>query len=412
MRFGFYKAALLIGAAAIMVPAAAVAQVNLDAAQSDVRVFQGNVDGAAATFEVSVPAGSIMQIDVISTSDLDPMVTVTDAASGEVIAEDDDGGGELNSRVRIRGEDGRRIVISVDSFDATWVEDGESYGGSFDLRLATSSYTAPQTRSVTFGSRETGAIMGEPNLFTFQANAGDMIEVALVSEGDLDPYLELLDASGETIAFDDDGGNGLNSLLIHVFEKAGTYTISAQGFGESQGDYTLRVRERRTASAQLPLQVIGIGDQASGELAAPYSEGGMLPTSILYQLSDAAKAAIRAGDGAVTIRMNRVEGTDPDFGGDIDPYIDLGFDTPLGFAVATSDDDGSGSLDAMLPVDLGLIADQPALLGMLRIRVQGFGESGGQFTLEITQGMEARVENYDDYGMEVPPPPVMMVPAE
>lgn len=400
MRFGLHKAALLIGAAAIMAPAMAAetraaAQVNLDDAQSDVRVFQGNVDGAAATFEVSVPAGSIMQIDVISTSDLDPMVTVTDAASGEVIAEDDDGGDDLNSRVRIRGEEGRRIVISVNSFDASWVEEGESYGGSFDLRLATSSYTAAQTRSVSYGSRETGEVRGEPNLFTFVAEAGDMIEVALVSEGDLDPYLELLDANGETIAFDDDGGNGLNSLLTHVFDKAGTYTISAQGFGESEGAYTLRVRERRTASAQLPLQVIGIGDQASGELAAPYAEGGLLPTSILYQLSDAALAAIRAGDGAVTIRMNAVEGTDPDFGGDIDPYLELGFDTPLGFAVATSDDDGSGSLDAMLPVDLGLIADRPALLDMLRIRVQGFGESGGQFTLEITQGMEARVENYD-----------------
>ncbi len=412
MRFAFHKSALLLGAAAIMAPAAATAQVNLDAAESDVRVFQGNVTGEAVTYQVSIPADSIMQIDVIATSDLDPIVTVTDAASGEVIAEDDDGGGELNSRVRIRGESGRRIVISVDSFDATWVAAGETYGGTFDLRLSTSAFVAPQTRRVTYGSRETGSINGEPNLFTFQANAGDMIQVALLSEGELDPYLELQDTNGEAIAFDDDGGNGLNSLLTHVFDTAGTYTIAATGFAESTGEYTLRVRDRREAVAQLPLQVIGIGDPATGELAAPYAPNASLPTSILYQLSDAAKAAIRRGNGEVTIRMNAVAGGDPDFGGEIDPYIEVGYDTPLGFAIATSDDDGSGSLNSMLPLDLGLIADQPALLDMLRIRVQGYGGSGGQYTLEITEGMEARVvQNYDEYDI-APPQPMMIAPAE
>ncbi|KLI63528.1 PPC domain-containing protein [Aurantiacibacter marinus] len=410
MRFGFTKTALLIGAAAMLTPATASAQVNLDAAQSDVRVFQGTVDGEAATFEVTVPAGSIMQIDVLSTSDLDPIVTVTDAATGDVIAEDDDGGDNLNSRVRIRGEEGRRIVISVNSFDATWVEEGETYGGSFDLRLATSTYTAPVTRTVTYGSRETGTVQGEPDLFTFTAQAGDMIEVALLSEGELDPYLELRDADGETINMDDDGGNGLNSLLTHVFEEAGTYTIAAMGYGESTGDYTLRVRERRTAMAQLPLQMIGLNDEATGELSSPWMEDGMRPSSILYQLSPAALATIRSGAGQITIRMNAAEGGDPDFGSDIDPFVELGFDTPLGFAVATSDDDGSGTLNAMLPVDLGLLADHPGLLDMMRIRVTGLGGSAGAYTLTITEGMEERVENVmgDEYSIPAPPVPMVM----
>jgi len=396
MRFGFHKTALLIGAAALLTPAVVSAQVNLDQAESDVRVFQGNIDGEPATFEVTVPAGSVMQIDVLSTSDLDPIVTVTDAASGEVIAEDDDGGDELNSRVRIRGEeDGRRIVISVNSYDASWTESGESFGGSFDLRLATSTYTAPVTRTVTYGARETGSVQGEPNLFTFEAQAGDMIEVALLSEGELDPYLELRDASGEAIAMDDDGGNGLNSLLRHTFDDAGTYTIAAMGYGESQGDFTLRVREQRPVMAQLPLQVIGFDDQASGELASQWGDVSTLPTTIMYQLSEDALAAIRSGNGEVTIRMNASDEGDPDFGGGIDPFVELGFDTPLGFAVATSDDDGSGTLNSMLPVDLGLLAEHSGLLDMMRIRVQAYGGSGGAYTLTIAQGMEARVEGYE-----------------
>jgi len=412
MRFGFHKTALLIGAAAMLTPAAASAQVNLDQAQSDVRVFQGEVDGAAATFEVTVPANSVMQIDVMTTSDLDPIVTVTEDGSDTVIAEDDDGGDGLNSRVRIRAEDtARRIMISVNSFDASWVEAGETYGGNFDLRLATSAYTAPVTRVVTYGARETGTVEGEPNLFTFVAQAGDMIEVALLSEGTLDPYLELRDANEETLAVNDDGGNGLNSLLMHVFDEPGTYTIAATGYGESTGDFTLRIRERRTASAQLPLQVIGLDDVASGELGSPWEENAMLPSSILYQLSPAALSTIRSGDGQVTIHMNASEEGDPDFGSNIDPFVELGFDTPLGFAVATSDDDGSGTLDSLLPVDLGLLADYPGLLDMMRIRVTGLGGSGGAYTLRVTEGMEERTGWDGESAMMIPPPPISISPS-
>lgn len=411
MRFGFHKTALLIGAATMLTPAMASAQVNLDAAESDVRVFQGNIDGEAETYEVTVEAGTIMQIDVLSTSGLDPIVTITDAATGNIIAEDDDGGDELNSRVRIPGEDGRRIVIAVDSYDSTWVEEGETYGGTYDLRLSSSTYTAPVTRAVTYGSRETGTVMGEPSLFTFTAAAGDRIEVALLSEGTLDPFLELRDAGGDTLNTNDDGGQGLNSLLVHTFEEPGTYTIAAMGYGESTGEFTLRVRERREATgAQLPLQTIGINDQASGELASEWdSQGTTMPTSIMYMLSDEAKDAIRAGHGEVTIHMIASDEGDPDFGSSIDPFIEVGFETPLGFAVFNQDDDGSGSLDSLLPLNLNLISDEDGMLNALRIRAMGYSGSSGAYTLSITEGLEERVGWSEDEMMI--PPPVSIAPA-
>ncbi|WP_120046974.1 PPC domain-containing protein [Aurantiacibacter aquimixticola] len=402
MRFTISKAALLIGAAMLIAPTAAHAQSrDLGTAATGEASYDGALDNAAASYTLTIPANSVTQIDVISTSDLDPMVTITDAATEEFIAEDDDGGDELNSRLRIRGgESGRRVNIVVNSFDADWLEDGETYGGTFRLALDTEPFVAPVTRAVTYGARETGTVEGEENLFTFRADAGDMIEVALLSEGDLDPYLELRDGNGETIASDDDGGQGLNSLLVHTFENAGTYTIAAQGFGESQGEYTLRVRDRRERSAQLPLQVIGIEDEASGELGSSWNDtSAFMPSQIDYQLSDAAKAAIRRGNGEVTIRMNAVEAADPDFGGEIDPYVEVGFETPLGFAVAATDDDGSGTLDAMLPLDLGTLADHPDLLDMLRIRVRAFSGSGGNYTLTLSEGMEARAIPNEDAGI-------------
>ncbi len=412
MRFGIHTAALMAGIAALLTPMAAAAQVrDLDDAQSDVRVFQGSVDSAEAVFEVTVPAGMVMQIDAMTTSDLDPTMTVKDAATGEILADDDDGGDGLDARARIRGgNSGRRIVITVDSFDASWVEEGENYGGSFDLRLETGAYVAPVTRRVTYGARETGSIEGEPHLFEMTGVAGQLVEIALLAPEDsfLDPYLELRDDSGEVIAENDDGGSGLNSLLSHVFSEDGTYTIAATGFGESTGDFILRIRERREAVAQLPLQVIGIADRASGELASQMVSDPLNPIYVDYQLSEEAIATITGGDGDVTIRMNASDGGDPDFGGGLDPYVEVGFDTPLGFAIADWDDDGSGTLDALLPLDLGLLAEKPDLLRMLRIRVQGFSGSGGAYTLELTEGMEARAEPYaEEFSL---PPPIQIVP--
>lgn len=389
IRFG-----VLLACASALVAPPALAQVrDLDDEQSDVRVFQGRLSGEPAVFSITVPADTALQIDVIATGDLDPVVRVLDA-SGDLIVEDDDGGDDLNSRVRIGAEDrSRRITIEVDSFNADWAED-ESYGGSFDLRLATSDYVEVGTRPVTYGASETGTLMGEEHLFTMQGEEGQMVEIALLATDEtLDPYLELRDASGETIAFNDDGGEGYNSLLRHTFDDSGTYIIAARGFGDDHtGSYRLRVREQREAVAQLPLQVIGLNDRAAGELASDWGDGGdasMMPSHIDYQLSDSAKTMIRAGNGEVTIRMNAAGSGDPDFGGEIDSYIEVGYDTPLGFAVVASDDDSGGELNAMLPLDLGLIADEGGLLDMLRIRVQGYGGSAGAYTLEITEGMDA-----------------------
>ncbi|WP_120078121.1 PPC domain-containing protein [Aurantiacibacter odishensis] len=393
-------AALIAGAALIATTAQAQVR-DLDGEQSDVRVFQGRVAGEAAVFTLTLPADTGLQVDAIATGDLDPVLRVKDA-SGELLAENDDFGDELNSRVMIGASDrSRRLTIEVDSFDADWAEEGESYGGTFDLRLATSDYVDVGTRAVSYGARETGTLMGGEHLFTIRGKAGESVEVALIATDDsLDPYLELRDPAGESVASDDDGGGDLNSLLRHTFTQDGTYTIVATGFGESTGAYRLRVREQREVPAQLPLQVIGIDDEATGVLAGGWDEAGdatLTPSYIDYQLSEEAKATIRSGNGELSIRMSGGGESDPDFGDTIDPYIELGFDTPLGFAVVESDDDGAGDLDALLPVDLGLLAAEPGLLDKLRIRAQGYGGSDGEYTLVVTPGMAERVEQpWDD----------------
>jgi len=385
-------AGLLAGAA--LVPLAAQAQVrNLDGESSTVRVFPGEVGSAPAVFEVTVPAATTLRIDAITTSDLDPMLKVTDVATGEMLGEDDDSGGDLNARVTIRSGEQRRLRIEVSSFTYEGAEDDELSGGAFDLRLAQLAYDPQAVRNVAWGSSESGTLeVGDVHEFTFAGQSGKLLEVALRAEGlsDLDPYLELRDPNGEVVVSNDDDGQGLNSLLRHVMQHDGTYTIAASGYADSTGDYTLVVAPQREVVAQAPLQEIGFGTAMTGQLGTGVDNASD-PLSIDYRLSDAAIDTIVGGSGAVTFRMTGA-GEDDDFGGALDPFLELGLDTPLGFAVIESDDDGAGDLNALLPVDLAAVAPDREMLSRLRLRARGLNaEQLGSYTVTMTEGLEERV---------------------
>ena len=403
MRMRKMAAALLAGAAMLALPGVVSAQDarDLDQEQSSVRSFTGTVSGAEpVVFHVGVPAGTTMRIDVLSTSGLDPMVKVIDRADNEILAEDDDGGDELNARAVIRGGDaGRNLRIEVSSYSYEGMEVDEASGGSFTLQLTMLSASTQAATTLGWGAETSGFLAGEQtHEFAFQGEAGMLLDMRLEAteyDGGLDPYLELRDADGEVVAANDDSGGGLNARLRHVMEDDSVLTIVASAYGDSAGEYTLRVGPRREPLVQAPLQVIGIGDTATGRLGTGYETEGLDPESIDYQLSEDAIAAIRRGNGEVTIRMEAVNQEEV---GGLDSYLELGFDTPLGFAVVQSDDDGAGNLNAMLPVDLSDIANSPDLLARLRIRAKAFAGSEGDYTLVINEGMEERVEY--DYAIE------------
>ncbi|MCI0684102.1 MAG: hypothetical protein L0Y71_18490 [Gemmataceae bacterium] len=66
---------------------------------------------------------------------------------------------------------------------------------------------------------------------------------------EFDPYLRIEDAAGKQLAFDDDGGDKLNSRLRFIPGKDGNYQIIATSFGGGTGAYTLKVRSA-TANLQ------------------------------------------------------------------------------------------------------------------------------------------------------------------
>jgi hypothetical protein len=395
----FGRAVLLAGAAALLAPVGAFAQDvrNLDNARSDVMIFNGEVGTVPAVFRYTMQPGTSLRVDVVPTegSELDPMLTITDRRTGEVLAEDDDGGEGLASRATIRAPQRREIEISITSFAFF---SGEESSGPFELQLRPSTWTPLQTERLGFGSQASGRVgTGETRYYEVSGTAGQLLEVALVADDDvIDPTLALYsgdNVDGDPLVTDDDGGNGLNSLLRFVLPETGTYTIAVSPYGDSAGRYTLHVGAPRDHEIQSPQQVLGLSDRASGYLGAGYEEGALDPATITYQLTPEAIAAIRGGAGEVTFNMTAPVSEDTVFPSTVDPWLELGFETPLGFAGMMQDDDGGEGLNARIALDLTSLARDGDWLERLRVRASSIS-GGGAYEIELVEGMQPVSEAY------------------
>jgi hypothetical protein len=177
------------------------------------------------------------------------------------------------------------------------------------------------------------------DLFQFFAAPGDALTVSLIGTTLADPLVRLLDNTGLEIAFDDDGGDGANSLLsFSDFSYSGDYYIAAHRFS-GIGTYTL------TASA-----------------------------TVAALASDYYKLAISAGDAL------RIETTTPagpyEFANTLDPTIQL-YD-PNGLLVLSDDNGAADRRNAL--------AEYTALMsGVYVVQVSATtNSSNGVYTLNVS----------------------------
>ncbi|MEM7507866.1 MAG: M10 family metallopeptidase C-terminal domain-containing protein [Pseudomonadota bacterium] len=86
---------------------------------------------------------------------------------------------------------------------------------------------------------------GDEDWFRLDLVQGQTVQIDLQGTGSSplsDPFLRLFDANSELVAFNDDGGAGLNSSLIFTAPAAGTYYIEVDSYaGRGAGDYRLSV---------------------------------------------------------------------------------------------------------------------------------------------------------------------------
>lgn len=171
---------------------------------------------------------------------LDSFITLADAEY-RALEEDDDDGGEQNARIsdyRIPAA-GRYHII------ATRYEKAQGKtSGRFSLRLELAEDPAveppPGTLSLDFGSSVTGKISAdnEADIYALYGRRGERVTAAMTRmDGDLDPYLELLDAAQTIVTTNDDGGNGQNALInSYPLPASGTYYLRARRYSGDNGN--------------------------------------------------------------------------------------------------------------------------------------------------------------------------------
>jgi hypothetical protein len=290
-------------------------------------------------YSFEVEAGATVQITLVS-DDFDPFLVLADA-DGNELATDDDSAGNLDSRISYTFADGGEYMLTATSFSAH--NGGAARTGAYTLTL-----TSVEVETIEYGETVEGVFSGDvlSSEYSFTAAPGDSVTIALNSD-DFDSYLRLRDSSGNEIAYNDDGGGSLNSLIGPLLlTDGGVYTIVASSLsGSSTGAFVLILNSAN-------LMPISVGEPVEGELTE--SEG-----MAYYTLEGTAGDVI-----GITVES------------DIDTSLTV--NDPFNYQIASDDDGGKGNNPEIS--DLVLNSD-----GSYTILVSSPFSETGTFTIEITR---------------------------
>lgn len=262
-------------------------------------------------------------------------------AQFESLATDDDGGGASNARLRYRAEQAGVYTVRARAFEAAST-------GAYTLSVRERRIT-PETAPtpVAVGQSLKGAVAdGGPRTeaedrlyarYVLNAKKGQRLMFDLTSEA-FDPVVEIGKGDGaafEAIASDDDGGGAPNARLLTEIPDDGSYIIRTLAFdGATGGDFELKVSELPPPGKPARPVRLQTGRIAAGELSFSDPEKEGFKFYDLYELRG------RAGERLLISLRSR----------SFDSFLEAGANTSLGFAVAQSDDDTGGELDAQMTV--------------------------------------------------------------
>jgi hypothetical protein len=281
-------------------------------------------------------------------SSLEPMMALLDSNLQPLTFAESGADGDLHLVYSIPTS-GRFYLLVLNS--------DEGYGPAeeffFEITLTLGTPPEPGGGPIEIGETVEGNLQATVHdEWTFTADAGDYVTISMTSNA-FDTYLELYDPFGVSIAYDDDSGGNLNSLIRNLqLSTAGTYTIRARSYsGQSSGPYTL------TLTAGEPDTSTG-GSIEVGEVV----EGDL-------QRGDRDEWTFsgRAGQ-VVTITMTSDA---------VDSYLELR--APDGTTLTTNDD-GAGYPNAMI--------DQYVLpqAGTYTIIARSYGDAGsGPYRLSLDE---------------------------
>lgn len=201
----------------------------------------------AKVHAVKMLKGQTYVIDMVST-DFDSYLRLVDSANRR-IAEDDDGGGNLNSRIRYVAEKDDTYLIY-----ASHLAGGE---GAYTLSvkssapdplklipMATPAANAPsEFKGQLVATDPSCSFRDHPAKFhSMELKKGKKYVIDLMSE-QFDSHLILADSRGVTLASHDHGGDKRSSRLRYTPTVDATFRIVATTLNNQLGAYTVRVTE-------------------------------------------------------------------------------------------------------------------------------------------------------------------------
>lgn len=198
-----------------------------------------NYSGDSDWFRVTLTAGTKYQIRENGISLSDPYLHLHNS-SGATVAANDDNGSDLDS-----------LITYIPSTTGTYYLDAGgsmNHTGTYSVSvtaLSPDDYagSAATTGVVAVGSSTTGniEIPWDYDWFRVTLVAGTTYEIRENSISLTDPYLFLHNSSGTVVSTDDDGGDGLNSLISYTPSTSGTYYLDAGDKSSHTGTYSVSV---------------------------------------------------------------------------------------------------------------------------------------------------------------------------
>ncbi|MCR4317289.1 MAG: PPC domain-containing protein [Planctomycetes bacterium] len=224
-------------------------------------VTVGN-SGEKCEVEVEIAEGSYVRAGVVS--DWDNYLEV-ETPGGEFFS-DDDSAGDYNAYIHFIAETTGAYKFSISAVDANVAGDCEYYieifggaggpitpsgGGRGNLEYSDYSGTLKQSDE----TRQGGQYI---DWYEVSASQGQRLQVSV--EGDFDTYIIVKGSNPGESWEDDDGGEGLNSLLDFTCPSTGTYKVGVTSLDPGvSGSYSLR---------------IGVGDSAPASTSRPGGNQG------------------------------------------------------------------------------------------------------------------------------------------
>jgi hypothetical protein len=175
--------------------------------------------GGETVLDIIVDLGDQFQIDV-GKIDFDPVVEFRDANADFIGANDDaNHQGTLDSRLIAQ--------TSSSGFHQIIVTDASGTGcGKFRISVTKLGTAVAPGKSPTFTESFPTFADTAINSETFYLLAGDTFTVSMFDDSSgADPYIELYDPSGNSVAFDDDSAGGFDATFTHVVSVSGEYRL-------------------------------------------------------------------------------------------------------------------------------------------------------------------------------------------